>query len=328
MPANLPPDYFAAEQRYRTAKTPADKIACLEEMLMVMPKHKGTDKLKADLRRRISKHRQEAQTKRALSKRDLAFRVEKEGAGQVVVIGPANTGKSSVVAVLTNARPAVAEFPCSTWRPMPGMVTVRGMPIQLVDTPPLDAEHVEPELFELIRHADLALIVVDLATDPMAQVERTVSILEKRRIIPRHLQERYTEPVVWSALPFLVLANKYDDESCEENVEIFGELAGETWPFVAASTTTGRNLEKLREALPVAMQIIRVFSKPRGKDVDLNDPFVVRKGCTVEEFASKVHQDFADQLKVARIWGTGVYDGQMVQRDHVLQDGDVVELVI
>jgi ribosome-interacting GTPase 1 len=328
MPANLPPDYFEAEKRYRAAKTPADKISCLEEMLTIMPKHKGTDKLRADLRRRISKLKTASQTKKSLGKRDSAFRIDKEGAGQVVVVGPANVGKSALVATLTNASPEVANFPLTTWKPTPGMMPVENIQIQLVDTPPLNRDYVEPELLDLIRRSDLILLVVDLQTDPMQQLEDTVTLLEENRIVPRHLQDRYTEVRILRSVPFLVLANKNDDESTDENLEIFRELLEDDWPLISASTKTGRNLEILKETLVERLKIIRVYSKAPGKEADLTAPFVLRKGSTVEDFAGKVHKDFVEKLKVVKVWGDGVYDGQMVQRDHILQDGDVVELHI
>ncbi|UCF02183.1 MAG: 50S ribosome-binding GTPase, partial [Deltaproteobacteria bacterium] len=122
MPANLPPDYYEAEKRYRAAKTVPEKIAHLEDMLTIMPKHKGTDKLRAGLRKRISKLKTAVQSKKSLGKRDSAFHIDKEGAGQVAVIGPANVGKSALVATLTNANPEVADFPLTTWKPTPGMM--------------------------------------------------------------------------------------------------------------------------------------------------------------------------------------------------------------
>ena len=328
MPANLPPDYFEAEKRYRAAKKPAEKIACLEEMLTIMPKHKGTDKLRADLRRRISKLKTASQTKKSLGKRDSAFRIDKEGAGQVVVVGPTNVGKSALVATLTNASPEVANFPLTTWKPTPGMMPVENIQIQLVDTPPLNRDYVEPELLDLIRRSDLILLVVDLQTDPMQQLEDTVTLLEENRIVPRHLQDRYTEAQILRNVPFLVLANKNDDENTDENLEIFRELLEDDWPLISASTKTGRNLEILKETLVKRLKIIRVYSKAPGKEPDLTAPFVLRKGSTVEDFAGKVHKDFVEKLKVVKVWGDGVYDGQMVQRDHILQDGDVVELHI
>jgi ribosome-interacting GTPase 1 len=328
MPANLPPDYFEAEKHYREAKTPRDKIAALEDMLTIMPKHKGTDKLRADLRKRISKLKEASQTKKGTGRRESAYSIEREGAGQVLVTGPANVGKSSLVALLTNASPQVADFPHTTWKPTPGMMPVENIQIQLIDTPPLDRDYLEPELLDLIRRADLILIVVDLQTDPVQQLEGTAGLLEEYGIVPLRRKERYAGLRGLTYVPFQVLANKNDDESTEENFEIFRELLEDDWPVVAASVTSGRNLERFKQVVVERLEIMRVYSKAPGKEPDRRTPFILKKGSTVIDFAEKVHKDFVDKLKVARVWGNAVFDGQMVQRDHELKDGDVVELQI
>jgi ribosome-interacting GTPase 1 len=328
MPANLPPDYFESEKRYREAKTHSEKIECLEEMLTIMPKHKGTDKLRADLRRRISKLKDASQTKRGVGKHESAFRIDKEGAGQVMVIGPANVGKSALVARLTNATPEVADFPHTTWKPTPGMMPVDNIQIQLIDTPPLNQDYVEPELMDLIRRADLILLVVDLQTDPLKQLEDSIAILEQFRIIPRRFQDRYSGQRGFTFITLLVLANKNDDESSEENFEIFRELLEDDWPMISVSVISSRNLGALKQSLVERLEIIRVYSKAPGKTPDLSSPFTLKKGSTVADFAAKVHKDFMEKLKIAKVWGESVYDGQAVQRDHVLHDGDIVELHI
>ena len=111
MPTNLPPEYYEAEKRYRAAQSPPEKAACLEVLISTIPKHKGTDKLRADLRRRLSKLKSAAQSKKGAGKHESVFHIDKEGAGMVVVIGPPNVGKSALVDVLTNASPQVADFP-------------------------------------------------------------------------------------------------------------------------------------------------------------------------------------------------------------------------
>jgi len=328
MPTNLPPDYFEAEKRYRAARTAADKIACLEEMLTIMPKHKGTDKLRADLRKRISKLKTAPQSKKGPGKRESAYHIDKEGAGQVIVAGPANVGKSALIAKLTRAEPEVADFPFTTWKPVPGMVQVENIQIQLIDTPPLNLEFVDPELIDLIRRADLILLMVDLQTDPVQQLEDSVELLDQHRIVPHRYKDRFRDIHGLTFIPFLVFANKNDNEDSDENFEIFRELLQEDWPMISGSIKTGRNLEAVKQALVERLSIIRVYSKAPGREPDLTAPFTLKKGSTVADLAGKVHKDFVDKLKVAKVWGQAVFDGQMVQRDHVLQDGDVVELHI
>ncbi len=329
MPTNLPPDYFKAEQRYRSASTPEEKVACLEDMLARIPKHKGTDKLRGDLRKKLSKLKSSVQTSKTTSRQESVFHIDREGAGQVVVVGHANVGKSMLVSTLTNAKPEVADFPFTTWKPTPGMMRYEDVQFQLIDTPPTNREFIEPELIELIRRADFILIVVDVQADPLAQLKGVVDLLMEHRIIPDHLlqpQEEVEGSI--STKQALVLANKNDDEETDENFEIFKTLLEQDWPLLAISSKTGRNLEILKRLIFEQMEIIRVYSKAPGREPDIQSPFILDRGCTVEEFAGKVHQDFYKNLKSARLWGSAEHDGIMVGRDYILHDGDIVELKI
>jgi ribosome-interacting GTPase 1 len=332
MPTNLPPEYFEVEKRYKAAESVTERVATLEELISTIPKHKGTDKLRADLRRRLSKLKSAAQSKKGVSRHVSAYQIDREGAGQVVLVGAANVGKSALVAALTNATPDVSPAPYTTWQPTPGMMPMENIQIQLIDTPALNRDYVEPDLLDLIRRADLLLLVVDLQADPVTQLEETVALLEEHRIGPFEQHDRYSdeEQSRLFFVPMLVLGNKCDDESCDENLEIFRELLDTdvAWPLLPLSAATGRNLEGLKQAVYNRLDVVRVYSKPPGKEADLTAPFVLERGSTVADFARKVHKDFYENLKSARIWGSAVYDGQMVSRDHVLEDGDVVELHI
>lgn len=326
MPTNLPPEALAAEKRYREAETVEDKIACLEEYLSLIPKHKGTDHLRADLRRQLSKLKASAQARKKTGKQDSAFRIEREGAGQVAVVGLTNVGKSSLVAALTNATPEVSEAPYTTWEPTPGMMPVENVQIQLIDTPPLSREYVEPELLNLIRRTDLVLLVVDVQTDPLHQLAEAVAILREHRIIPLHHLDRYTDERQPTVKPFLVLANKCDDADTDEVFDIFCALLEDRWPLLPVSAATGRYLERLKQAVFAQLGIMRIYAKPPGREPDFSAPFVMKQGSTVEEFAARVHRDFYENLKSARVWGSAAFDGQPVGRDYILHDGDVVEL--
>lgn len=326
MPTNLPPEYYEAEDRYREANTPQERIARLEEMISTVPKHKGTDKLRADLRRRLSKLKITAQARKKVSRHESAFHIDKEGAGQVAIIGPANVGKSALVRALTNAEAEVANYPYTTRIPIPGMMVVDQVQIQLIDTPPLDRDFIEPELLDLIRRVDVLLLVIDLQTYPVEQLEETIALLQEHKIAPYRHKKNFDGGERMIFKPFLVVANKGDDQESDELLDIVCEMLDEDWSCLMVSAVTGRNLDDLRWAIFEALNIIRVFSKPPGEEPDLNTPFVIGKGATVEEFAGKIHRDFYANLKSARIWGAGVFDGQMVGRDHVLNDGDIVEL--
>jgi ribosome-interacting GTPase 1 len=326
MPTNLPPEYFEAEELYRAAATPEEKIRTLEELISTVPKHKGTDKLRADLRRRLSKLKDSSASQKGVSRHISAFHIDREGAAQVAVIGPTNVGKSALVTALTNASPEVAPTPYTTWTPAPGMMELEGAQVQLIDTPPLDREYVEPALLDLMRRADLLLLVVDLQGFPIEQLESAVDLLIENRIIPEHKRDEVDLGGRGLVKPILVVANKVDDLDGDEDFEVLCELLDSPCPLLPFSADTGRHLDELKQAVFNALEIIRVYSKPPGREPDLDVPFVLRKGDTVEELARKVHRDFYQNLKSARIWGSGRFDGQIVGRDHVLEDGDVIEL--
>ena len=326
MPTNLPPEYYEAEERFRAAGSAEEKIACLEEVLATIPKHKGTDKLRADLRRRLSKLKAGLGAKKKGARHASVYHIEKEGPARVVVIGAPNVGKSALVATVTHATPKVSEYPFTTWTPTPGMMPVRDIHIQLVDTPALSREHVEPELFGLIRGADFVLLLVDLQARPIQQLDDTIELLKENRIALRGEEDGLAEHGGPTLLTCLVAVNKDDDSSWDEEFDVFRELLEDRWPLLPISAQTGRNLERLRETLFERLELMRVYSKVSGKKADLTAPFVLKKGGTVAEFAAKVHKDFVTKLKTARVWGTDVHDGQQVGRDHPLHDGDVVEL--
>jgi len=327
MPTNLPPEYYDVEEQYRAAQSPAEKIALLEEMHSIVPKHKGTDHLRADLRRRISKLKEAAESRKGGSRHTSPFHIDKEGAGQVAVIGPANVGKSALVSALTNATPEIANYPFTTTRPSPGMMPIDNIQVQLIDTPPLSKDYVEPRLIELIKRADLIFLVLDLQAYPIAQFQDTLALLEERRIMPEQFRDQYTGQRRMFFKPIMGLVNKVDDDRFDEEFEILCELLGEAeCPLLPISAVTKRNIEQFKQVVFEKLGIIRIYSKPPGKEPDYNHPFVLKEGDTVEAFAVQVHKDFAENLKSARVWGSSVFDGQKVGRDHELHDGDVVEL--
>ncbi|MCU0584431.1 MAG: 50S ribosome-binding GTPase [Syntrophales bacterium] len=165
MPANLPPDYFEAERRYKQASTTAEKIAALEDLMATVPKHKGTDHLRADLRRKLSQLNKEAQEQRKKKGggRDSLYNIPREGAAQVALVGFANSGKSSILATLTKAAPVIADYPLSTVLPCPGMMPYEDIQIQLIDLPPIPNETTDGWVSGIMRVADALLIVIDLA---------------------------------------------------------------------------------------------------------------------------------------------------------------------
>ncbi len=324
MPANLTPQYFEAEKRFRAAKSPSEKIAALEEMMAVMPKHKGTDHLRAELRSRMSKLAQLA-TKKSGTQR-ASMTIDKEGAAQIAVIGLPNSGKSQLVAAITNASPTVAEYPLTTHSATPGMMAFENIKIQLIDTPPLPPQSSQWWLPHMLRQADALLVIVDLSDAPLAKAEASIAELLKMRIVIGEAKaEEEPEVILWPKKA-LIIGSKIDlDRDARNFKALLNKYKGQP-SVIAISAKEGTGLEDLRLKVYKMLDIIRVYTKMPGKKADLADPVVLKRGSTLKDAATSVHKDFGQKLKFARIWGSGKHDGIMAKRDHILQDGDIVEL--
>ncbi|MCS6954033.1 MAG: GTPase [Bryobacterales bacterium] len=313
MPANLTPEFLAAEEQYRQAQTREERIAALERMLATVPKHKGTEKLQADIKRKLAQVRKES-PKRGAAHATPFYVIKKEGAGQVALLGPPNSGKSQLVCALTHARPQVAPYPFTTRLPTPGMMYFEDVPIQLVDLPPLCAEYAEPWLPQVIRYASLSVLVVD-PTDP--------AVLEQTEFVFEWLEQRRLPG------PRLLVGNKADLAEAEQSFAALAELYGTRCRTVCLSALTGRNLDRFARALFEALEVVRVYTKVPGKKPDLTAPYLLRRGQTVEDAARLVHQDFAERLKFARLYRLDAgRDGLMVERHHPVEDKDILEFHI
>jgi small GTP-binding protein len=324
MPANLPPQYFTAEKSFHLAKRPEEKIAALEEMLAIMPKHKGTDHLRAELRGRIAKLTQLATKKSGAHRASMS--IEKEGAAQVAVIGLPNTGKSQLVASITNASPAVAEYPFTTQTATPGMMEFENIQIQLIDTPPLAPPSIEWWLRHILIRADALLVMVDLNEAPLTQMAEARAHLKKIRIVIDERKSEEEPTAIMYQKKALIIGNKLDLDNASENYTALKNKYGERPAVMAISAKEGVGLEELKREIYRMLDVIRIYTKTPGQKPDLNDPIIIKRGSTLGDAAAAVHKDFAAKLKYARIWGSGKHDGLMAKRDHILQDGDVVEL--
>ena len=324
MPANLTPEYFKAEQWFRTATTNEEKILALERMLAVMPKHKGTDHLKADLRRKLSKLK-DASTQKKLGKHVDIFHIPRSGAGQIVLLGTPNCGKSSIVAALTNAKVNVADFPFATGAPVPGMVKFEDVPIQLVDMPPVTADYSAPGQVGTYRNCDLIAICIDLSGDVTEQLQICLDFLESRNLLIDEQTGAADEHGNVLGKRAFCICTKSDiaKAGAQQSLKKFCNYPFE---FVEISAKTGIGLDKLPAAFFRLLNIIRIYAKPPGKKADMDEPFTLPAGSTVMNLATDIHRELAEKLKFARIWGTGVYDGQNAQRNHVLNDKDIIEL--
>ncbi len=326
MPANLTPEYFKAEKWYKSATTNEEKILALERMLSVMPKHKGTDHLKADLRRKLSKLKDTStQQKKGGGKHVDIFHVPRGGAGQIVLLGTPNSGKSSLVGALTNAKVNVADFPFATNGPVPGMVMFEDVPIQLVDMPPITADYIAPGQVGTYRNCDLIALVIDLSCNLDEQLLVCLDFLESRSLLIDADTPAYDDQGNALGKQAFCIGTKSDIAEADTLEKLKKSCA---WPFefVEVSAETGAGLKELTGKFFELLKIIRVYAKPPGKPADMNEPFTLPAGSTVMDLATAVHRQLAEKLKSARIWGTGVYDGQNAQRTHVLNDKDIIEL--
>lgn len=324
MPANLTPEYFKAERWYREAVSSDEKILALERMLAVMPKHKGTDHLKADLRRKLSQLK-EAATKKKGGKQQDVFHVPRGGSGQITLIGTPNSGKSAIVAALTNAKANVAEFPFATSGPVPGMMMFEDVHIQLIDLPPVTADFISPGQVGTYRNCDLIAMVIDLANGPVEQLKVLVDFLEGRSLLMDEDTPAVDEHGNLLGKRVLVICTKADLAS-DGAFEKFRDKWVKRFEAVKVSVETGKGMEKLPGVLFKQLSIIRVYAKPPGKKPDMAEPFTLPAGSTVMDLANAIHRELAEKLRFARIWGTGVYDGQNANRNHILCDKDIIEL--
>jgi hypothetical protein len=335
MPANLTPQYLAAEQRFKDAVTTQEKMKVLEEMMAVIPKHKGTEKLQADLRRRLAKLRNESEKKHGVSKASAMYSVQREGAGQVVLLGGANAGKSSLLARMTHATPEIGDYPFTTRLPQPGMMPYENIKIQLVDMPPIHPNFYEPWIGSIVRQADLALLIADLSTDELLDaIEDVLTLLNSSKVrLSAKSEPDEAEQSQTVVRPTLLVANKCDAPNAPANLEILKEFFGNRFSILATSAACGQGLEPLRQRIFDELDIVRIYTKIPGKKADLSSPpFVLKHGSTVLDAARAVHREFVHSLRFAKVWSSEKsrhsvrYEGQMVERNHQLQDGDILEL--
>jgi len=329
MPANLSQEYLKAEKSFRTARTPREKLACLEEMLRVIPKHKGTDHMQADLRKRISRLKSEAKKSKGVGKRTFSYYVEPEGIGQVFLVGPPNAGKSALMDALTNASPQVAEFPFTTRTFQPGMMKYEDVWIQLVDLPPVSHQHMESWLPSTVRYGDLVVLCLSLATDDcLDHWEMVLDLLEQGKVVlAKRGEEAGQFDTGMAALPTLLALTAARAEGADERREFLKEIiTGDPWPQVVTDIHDVDSLDGFRKAVYDMLGKVRVYAKQRSKPPDLDEPFVLDKGATVTDLARKIHKDIVERLKFARVWGEGKYDGQRVNQSYVLEECDVIEL--
>lgn len=331
MPTNVTAEYKRAEAEYKAAREPHDRLAALREMLRTIPKHKGTEHLQADIKKRIKELNEElAGPKKGGARSGPATVIRAEGAGQISLLGPPNSGKSSLHDALTGSGAETGPYDFTTQYPQPGMLMVEDVSIQLIDLPPISSTHPVPWIGNALQPADGALLVVDLSHPGcVADVEDLVQVLAERRVRligdwPRGAggAEDPDDPFV-KLLPTLLVAAKTDQvEDVDEELAILEELLGLDLPTLRVSVTGG-DTEHLGRWLFDALGVVRVYTESAAKRDDR--PYTIRQGQTVIDVAEQVHKDFAANFKYARLIRPGEPDRQ-VGREYELLDGDRIEI--
>lgn len=323
MPANLTPQYYEAEDAYKRATTPEDKIAALQEMLSVIPKHKGTDKLQGDIKKRISKLKKE-QEKNSKGKKSAEdpFNIEKQGAGQIFVLGYPNCGKSALVGSITKAKTNVQDFPFSTPLPVVGMVPFEEIYIQLIDTPPISEEGIPGNFSNALRHCNIILALIDLSSgECIDQLQGLIDALKKRNLLAEKKAVK-----VFTIDEILFLGTKWDHPDAPENLDILKELVPNCPDILPISVNGDIEIKGLPQLLFHKLNVVRIYTKAPGKKPDYERPYILKSGSTVMELAELIHKDIAANLKSAKVWGSSKFDGQSVEHSYILYDKDVVEL--
>ena len=344
MPANVTPEFERAERRYRQATSDEERLAALQEMLATIPKHKGTEKMQADIKHRLSQLRKEQQ-KPGHSKGLDPFHIPRSGAGQAVLVGLPNTGKSSLLAATTNADVKVADYAFTTVVPQPGMWSREHVQIELVDTPPLTPDHMPTGLMGTIRNADIVCVVVESGDLALEQAETALAVLRERGLTLRTAPRSRLDPEDPTVRCGLIVANKAETATPGAIVAL-GELyAGAEVSFgaprerdkhsserdrqlvvVPVSARTKQGLEEWFQRLWELLAMVRVYVKEPGKAPDRTKPFALPVGSSVADLARLIHRDLPDVMKFARLWGHGRFDGQQVHKTERLQDRDIVEI--
>jgi len=331
MPANLPPQYYELEREFKREQDPREKLRLAQELLAMMPKHKGTDKLQAELKAKISKLKLQiegGQKKHGVRHVETHDHIEKEGAGQVILIGPPNSGKSTILGALTHAHPLITDYPFSTREPMTGMMNFETIQIQLIDTPSIAEELFENYLSSLIRQADVVALVVDITSGKLeAEIQTILWMLKERHIcLVANRQNTGSDPGISYKKSIIIAHKSFEDDNQSGASILEGNCPG--IQILSSTILDDASMSNLRSGIFNSLEIIRVYTKKTGHEVVLEDPIILPVGGTVEDAAMTIHKDFAQRLQFAKVWGHGKFEGQKVKSTFILSDKDIIEFHI
>jgi small GTP-binding protein len=305
MPANLPPQFFELQKKLNRTKEVQEKIEILQEMLAICPKHKGTERVQEEIKKKIAKLKK---TQPKKLKREEIYFVKKEGAGQILVLGFPNSGKTSLINLLCNTNFKVADYPFTTQLPTPGMLKYENVLIQIVDTPPITKDFKPGWLKNLARQADSILVLINLESDPENQLKEIEEILNEWKIEKEKI---------------FFVGNKIDLEKGKENFEKIKN----SFEIFGISAKEKIGIEELKKKIFESLKIIRVYSKEPKKEVDFENPFILKKGTKLIDLVKEINEEWVGKFKGAKLYEKDLKNFKIVGRERILEDGDVVEIL-
>ncbi|MBW2992982.1 50S ribosome-binding GTPase [Candidatus Woesearchaeota archaeon] len=328
MPTNVTAEYAAAELEYSKADTTTEKIKALEKMLATVPKHKGTEKLQKDIKTKIAKFKRLLKKEAEQRKKGFSLAIKKEGAAQIILAGPPNTGKSLLLSKLTNAKPEIADYEFTTVKPEIGTLNYHGVKLQVVEIPAIIKETSSkgkgPQFFSIIRSADLVLLIIDESSD-------ISTVLKEFKKSDIHLNKKQPDMVKKEDrreyLPAIIIMTKTDLPGSEEFLENLRKDY-KNFEIIPISLVKNQNLDFLKDKIWSKLSLIRIYTKEPGKKLKKDEPVCLKKTKnTIKDMAEHIHKDFIEKFRYARIWGASVkHPGSQVGIDHKLHDKDIVEL--
>ena len=292
---NQSPFYKKAEARFLTAQTDEERIDALKEMIRECPKHKSSEKMLANLKTRYKKFN--AQFEKTKKTKKASKKGIKKEDMQVVIIGFTNSGKSSLLDLLTNTQPEIASYNFTTKNPMVGILNYQGCQIQLIEIPAIGSDYYDKGL---AHTADTILILINYLED-LGKIEPLLENIQGKKIIVFNIKEEIDKRKLEATL-----------KSKKHN-------------FAIINTQKQEGLENLKEKIFQSFDNIRVFTKEPGKEKS-KKPIILQPNSTVKDVAEKILHGFSNKVKQTKIWGpSSKFSGQEVGLNHKLKDGDVVE---
>lgn len=290
-------EFINAEKKFLAAKTIEEKIACLEEMIKTAPKHKSSENLMANLKTRMAKLKA-MQEKEKGKKKGRSQGVKREGDAQVTILGFTKSGKSSLLAALTEAKPKISDVPYTTLVPEIGALHLDGIIVQLVELP----ARFDGEIMSIVKTSDIVIILVT----SLSELIELASIMKKENVQTKRI----------------VVLNKIDTLP-EDEMKKFAAVNP-----IKISATHNIGLEELKKRIFDLIGLMRIYTKEPGKKSS-ERPIILRNGESIRDLAEKIRKDFPERFIKAIVWGKSAkFPGQTVGIEHRLMDKDIVELYL